>query len=144
MGPQHNAQDAAAGLDLVALRYATQINGLTAIALTKLDVFDTLEELQVCVAYRYKGKQTTSFPSSLQVLEECEPVYETLPGWQQALTKARTAADIPQRTKDYIAYVADYLDVPIPIISVGPDRGSDRATRISPLVDRSISRWRGL
>ena len=109
-------------LDLVALRYATQINGLTAIAMTKLDVFDTLADLQVCVAYRYKGEEMTTFPSSLRVLEECEPVYETLPGWEQPLTEARTAADIPQRTRDYVAYVADYLDVPIPIISVGPDR----------------------
>ena len=109
-------------LDLVALRYATQINGLTGIALTKLDVFDTLADLQVCVAYRYKGKETTRFPSSLQVLEECEPVYETLPGWEQPLTEARTASDIPQRTKDYVAYVSDYLNVPIPIISIGPDR----------------------
>ena len=109
-------------LDLVALRYATQINGLTAIALTKLDVFDTLTDLQVCVAYRYKGEQITTFPSSLQVLEECEPVYETLPGWQQPLTEARIATDIPQRTKDYVAYVSDYLNVPIPLISVGPDR----------------------
>ncbi len=109
-------------LDLVALQYATQINGLTAIALTKLDVFDTLADLQVCVAYRYKGEQITTFPSSLQVLEECEPVYETLPGWQQSLINARTATDIPQRTKDYVAYIADYLNVPIPLISVGPDR----------------------
>ena len=109
-------------LDLVALRYATQINGLTAIALTKLDVFDTLTDLQVCVAYRYKGEEITRFPSSLQVLEECEPVYETLPGWEQPLTEARDAADIPQRTKEYVAYVSDYLNVPIPIISIGPDR----------------------
>ncbi len=109
-------------LDLVALRYATQINGFTGIAMTKLDVFDTLTDLQVCTAYRYKGTETTSFPSSLQVLEECEPVYETLPGWEQPLTEARAASDIPQRTKDYVAYVSDYLNVPIPIISVGPDR----------------------
>ena len=109
-------------LDLVALRYATQINGLTGIVLTKLDVFDTLTDLQVCTAYRYKGKETTRFPSSLQVLEECEPVYETLPGWEQPLTEARTVSDIPQCTKDYVAYVSDYLNVPIPIISVGPDR----------------------
>ena len=117
-------------LDLVALRYATQINGLTAIALTKLDVFDTLADLQVCVAYRYKGEEMTTFPSSLRVLEECEPVYETLPGWEQPLTEARTAADIPQRTKDYVAYVADYLNVPIPIISVGPDR--DQIVQLGP------------
>ncbi len=109
-------------LDLVALRYAAQINGLTAIAMTKLDVFDTLPDVQVCVAYRYKGKRITTFPSSLRVLEECEPIYETLPGWQQPLTEARTAADIPKLTKDYVAYVSDYLGVSIPIISVGPDR----------------------
>ena len=117
-------------LDLVALRYATQINGLTAIALTKLDVFDTLTDLQVCVAYRYKGEKITRFPSSLQVLEECEPIYETLPGWEQPLTEARDAADIPQRTKDYVAYVSDYLNVPIPIISIGPDR--DQIVQLGP------------
>ena len=117
-------------LDLVALRYATQINGLTAIALTKLDVFDTLTDLQVCTAYRYKGEEVTRFPSSLQVLEECEPVYETLPGWEQPLTEARDAADIPQRTKDYVAYVSDYLNVPIPIISIGPDR--DQIVQLGP------------
>ena len=78
--------------------------------------------MQVCVAYRYKGEEITRFPSSLQVLEECEPVYETLPGWEHPLTEARDAADIPQRTKDYVAYVSDYLNVPIPIISIGPDR----------------------
>ncbi len=109
-------------LDLVALRYATQINGFTGIVLTKLDVFDTLADLQVCVAYRHKGKQTTTFPSSLKALEECEPVYETLPGWQQPLTEARTAQDIPPPTQAYIKFVSDYLNVPIPIISVGPDR----------------------
>ena len=109
-------------LDLVALKYASQINGLTSIALTKLDVFDTLEDIQVCVAYRHKGKQTTTFPSSLKVLEECEPVFETLPGWKKPLTEARSAEDIPKTTIDYIKYVSDYLNVPIPIISVGPDR----------------------
>ena len=109
-------------LDLVALKYATQINGLTSITLTKLDVFDTLADIQVCVAYRYKGEEITSFPSSLKALEECEPVYKALPGWQQPLTEARTADDIPQVTKDYVAYVSDFLNVPIPIISVGPDR----------------------
>ena len=109
-------------LDLVALRYASQINGLTAIALTKLDVFDTLTDIQVCTAYRYKGKTMTTFPSSLKVLEECEPIYETLAGWQEPLTEARSAQDIPKTTQDYIKYVSDYLNVPIPIISVGPDR----------------------
>lgn len=109
-------------LDLVALRYATQINGFTGIVLTKLDVFDTLSDLQVCVAYRHKGKHTTTFPSSLKTLEECEPVYETLPGWQQPLTEARTTQDIPRPTQAYIKFVSDYLNVPIPIISVGPDR----------------------
>ena len=109
-------------LDLVALRYATRINGFTSVAMTKLDVFDTLEELHVCVAYRYQGKEMTTFPSSLQVLEQCEPVYETLPGWRQPLTEARSPEDIPSRTKDYVAYASAYLNVPIPIISVGPDR----------------------
>ncbi len=109
-------------LNLVGLRYATQINGLTSIVLTKLDVLDHLDEIQVCVAYKRQGKTLTTFPSSLRVLEECEPVYETMPGWKQPITHVRQYGELPTNAKRYISYVAEFLDVPISIVSIGPER----------------------
>jgi adenylosuccinate synthase len=109
-------------LDLVALRYAAQINGLTSIALTKIDVLDHLDEIQVCVAYQRRGQSSLTFPSSLSVLEECEPVYETLPGWKQPLSEIRRYEDLPTHAKNYITYVAEFLGMPVSILSVGPAR----------------------
>ena len=109
-------------LDLVALRYATQINGFTGIVLTKFDVLDSLDEIQVCVAYRRYDKVESTFPASLRVLAECEPVYETLQGWKQPTTDVRRYEDLPTNAKRYIAYVAEFLDVPIVVASVGKER----------------------
>jgi adenylosuccinate synthase len=109
-------------LDLVALRYATQINGFTGIVLTKFDVLDSLDEIQVCVAYRRYDKVESTFPASLRILAECEPVYETLPGWKQPTTDVRRYEDLPTNAKRYIAYVAEFLDVPIVVASVGKER----------------------
>jgi len=109
-------------LDLVALRYATLINGLTCLALTKIDVLDDLDEIYVCVAYQRHGETLTTFPSSLSVLEECEPVYERMSGWKQSLVEVRRYEDLPTNAKNYIAYISEFLDVPIPMISVGPKR----------------------
>jgi adenylosuccinate synthase len=109
-------------LDLVALRYATQINGFTGIVLTKFDVLDSLDEIQVCVAYKRFDKVESTFPASLRILAECEPVYETLPGWKQPTTDVRRYEDLPTNAKRYIAYVAEFLDVPIVVASVGKER----------------------
>ncbi len=109
-------------LDLVALRYATQINGFTGIVLTKFDVLDNLDEIQICVAYKRHDKVVLTFPASLRILAECEPVYETLPGWKQPTTDVRRYEDLPTNSKRYIAYVAEFLDVPIVMASVGKER----------------------
>ena len=109
-------------LDLVALRYATQINGFTGIALTKFDVLDGLDEIQICVAYKRDEELISAFPASLRLLAECEPVYETLPGWKQPTTDIRRYEDLPTNAKRYIAFVADYLEAPIVLASVGKDR----------------------
>ena len=109
-------------LDLVALRYATQINGFTGIVLTKFDVLDSLDEIQVCVAYKRFDKVESTFPASLRILAECEPVYETLAGWKQPTTDVRRYEDLPTNAKRYIAYVAEFLDVPIVVASVGKER----------------------
>ena len=109
-------------LDLVALRYATQINGFTGIALTKFDVLDSLDEIQICVGYKRDEELISAFPASLRLLAECKPVYKTLPGWKQPTTGVRRYDDLPANAKTYIAFVADFLDVPIVLASVGKDR----------------------
>lgn len=109
-------------LDLVALRYAAQVNGFTGLALTKFDVLDHLDELRVCVAYRRRGEEVATYPPSLRVLEECEAVYEMLPGWKQSTVDVRHYENLPENAKQYIAFVADFLNVPIALISVGKER----------------------
>ena len=109
-------------LDLVALRYAAQVNGFTGLALTKFDVLDHLDELRVCVAYRRRGEEVATYPPSLRVLEECEAVYEMLPGWKQSTVDVRHYENLPENAKRYIAFVADFLNVPIALISVGKER----------------------
>ena len=109
-------------LDLVALRYAAQVNGFTGIVLTKFDVLDHLDELQVCVAYQRSGEEVMTYPSSSRLLEECEAIYETLPGWKQSTADIRRYENLPVNAKRYIAYIAEFLDVPVALISVGKER----------------------
>ena len=109
-------------LDLVALRYTSLINGLTELTITKLDVLSGLDELKVCTAYRYDGKETDRFPSELQTLERVEPVYETLPGWQEDIVGVNQYEDLPDNAKTYLKYIADRVQVDISMISTGPKR----------------------
>ena len=109
-------------LDLVALRYAAQVNGFTGIVLTKFDVLDHLDELQVCVAYQRSGEEVMTYPSSSRLLEECEAIYETLPGWKQSTADIRRYENLPVNAKRYIAYINEFLDVPVALISVGKER----------------------
>lgn len=109
-------------LDLVALRYSARINGLTGIVLSKVDVLDHLDEIKVCTGYQYNGKELEGFPTSLSTLEACSPVYETLPGWKTPTTEIRQVKDLPEDLKDYCDFIAQFLEVPISIVSVGPER----------------------
>ncbi|MCZ6677255.1 MAG: adenylosuccinate synthase [Candidatus Poribacteria bacterium] len=109
-------------LDLVVLHYAAQINGFTGIVLTKFDVLDHLDEIQVCTAYQRDGEPVTAYPSSLRVLDECKPVYETLPGWKQSTADVRRYEALPANAKRYLSYIAEFLDLPIVIVSVGKER----------------------
>ena len=108
--------------DLFALRYATNLNGFTDLVLTKIDVLDSLTEIQVCIGYERNGKLLSSFPSSLSILDECVPVYETLPGWKQQTSEAQKYDDLPSAAQDYIDYISKFLKVPVSVISVGPKR----------------------
>lgn len=107
-------------IDLVALRYAIMLNGVTQLIMMKSDVLDSFETIKACVAYRINGKETRDFPFSID--EDIEPVYVELPGWQTDMTRIKAESDFPKNFKDYIAFLENELKVPITILSVGPDR----------------------
>ena len=107
-------------IDLVALKYAIMIDGVTKLIMMKSDVLDNFDTIKACVAYRINGKEVTEFPYSIE--EGIEPVYVELPGWKTDMTKIHSEAEFPQRFKEYIAFLEKELQVPIYIVSVGPDR----------------------
>lgn len=108
--------------DAVILAYSARINGLNSLAITKLDVLDELETLNICVAYKYRGDTLTNFPASLKVLAECEPVYETLPGWMTSTADARNYEDLPENARKYLERISEISGVKTSIIAVGPKR----------------------
>lgn len=109
-------------LDMVALKYAARINGFTRLAITKLDVLDAFDKIKVCVAYEYNGARLTDFPCSLSVLSECRPVYEELPGWKSPTGEVKSLKDMPLNARRYLDYISERVEIPISIISVGPER----------------------
>ncbi len=109
-------------LDLVAARYAMLLNGVDALALTKLDVLDSVAEIQVCVGYSYRGATLTEFPAELDALERSTPVYRALPGWRQETTGCLEEGELPPRARDYVALLEDELGAPVSLISTGPRR----------------------
>jgi adenylosuccinate synthase len=109
-------------LDTVILRNAVRLNGLTGIAVTKLDVLDGLETVNICTSYEYNGKTVNDFPASLKTLAACKPVYETLPGWSEDISSIKKFEDLPQNTINYLKRVEELIETPIYIVSVGPGR----------------------
>lgn len=109
--------------DAVAVRYGARINGLDALALTKLDVLDGLAEIHICTAYRCGSKTLAEFPSDVAQLAACEPIYETMPGWPTPTKGVRRFQDLPDAAKRYVARLEAVSGVPAAIISTGSDRG---------------------
>lgn len=109
-------------LDILIARYAAQVNGIDKFAITKLDVLDTLETINICTHYRYKEKVIEHFPSESNILNSAEPVYEELPGWCTSTQKCRTLNDLPENARLYLKRIEKLTEVPIEIISVGSDR----------------------
>ena len=110
-------------IDLVALRYAARLNTMTHLAITKLDVLSGLGPLRVCTRYRTPNEASfDEFPYHQTVLHHAGGEYDELPGWDDDLTECRSEDELPQAARDYLAYVADYVGVPIALISVGPGR----------------------
>ncbi len=108
--------------DAVLVRYAAMVNGFTALALTKLDVLSYFPEVKLCVAYRWRGEVLTHFPSEVCVLEEAEPIYETLPGWDVPLGQCRSWDQLPANAQRFVERLQEVVGVPIATISVGPER----------------------
>ncbi len=108
--------------DAVAVRYSARINGLDALALTKLDVLDGLDRIDICTAYRCGGRTLTEFPSDVAQLSACEPVYESMPGWSSPTKGLRKYADLPEAARRYIARLEEVSGVPAAIVSTGSER----------------------
>jgi adenylosuccinate synthase len=109
--------------DAVAVRYAARVSGSTEIALMLLDVLSGLDELKVAVAYETEdGRAIPELPGQLADFERCRPVYKTLPGWSEDLTKARSWSDLPERAREYVRFLSGQIGVPVSIVSVGPER----------------------
>ncbi|CAK6970839.1 adenylosuccinate synthase%2C like [Scomber scombrus] len=111
-------------LDLILVRYAHMVNGFSAIALTKLDILDTLSEIKVGIAYKVDGKTLPSFPANMDVLTRVSVDYETLPGWCCSTEAARSFGDLPPQAQSYIRFIENFLQVPVKWVGVGKSRES--------------------
>ncbi|MGE5142989.1 MAG: adenylosuccinate synthetase [Acidobacteriota bacterium] len=108
--------------DAMVVRYAVRVNGLTGLAVTKLDVLDSFAEIPVAVGYRLDGETIEAMPANLEQMGRVEPVYETLPGWQHPTTSARRLADLPAAARSYLDRLQDLSHAPIRYVSVGSRR----------------------
>ena len=122
--------------DAFATRYAADINGFDTVALTKLDILDTLDEIKVCTSYRRGGVTCDSFPAVSQELREVKPVYETLPGWKTSTEGVTELDELPRAARDYVRFISERIGVSVGLVSTGPERGQTILVR-----DSALSRW---
>jgi adenylosuccinate synthase len=108
--------------DTMVIRYAVRVNGLTGIALTKLDVLSDFDTIKVCTGYTFQGKALETLPAALEVFENCQPVYEELPGWRADITGAKTFEELPANARAYVRRLEELAGCPIVMVSVGPRR----------------------
>jgi adenylosuccinate synthase len=108
--------------DAVAARFSCRINGLTAVALTRLDVFDTMPSLKICTGYELDGGRIDYFPASVAELEKCKPIYEELPGWQKPITHVRSFKDLPKEAQQYVKRIEELMSCSVNMACCGPSR----------------------
>lgn len=116
-------------LDTVLLRNAARLNGLSSIAITKLDVLGEIDTLKICTSYDFHGETVYDFPASLKVLAECKPIYETVPGWSEDISMIKKFDDLPQNVKNYLNRVEELIDAKVSIVSVSPERNATMVLR---------------
>jgi adenylosuccinate synthase len=109
-------------LDTVVVRDAARLNGLTGLAITKLDVLTGIDPIRICDAYAYKETRLTEFPPAMDVLDQCKPVYENMPGWQEDIRQVKRFNDLPKNAKTYLERIEELTETPIQVVSVGPGR----------------------
>jgi adenylosuccinate synthase len=109
-------------LDLVALKYAVQVNGVTSVAITKMDVLDKLRSIRVATSYRFDGMVLDKFPALASHVTRCQPQFMELPGWTTPLSGIRKSSDLPANARAYLRFIEDFLAVPIGVLSYGPGR----------------------
>ena len=109
-------------LDLVVLRDSARLNGLSSLAITKLDVLTGLEKLKICIGYEIDGEKVTSRPASMKKMAQCKPIYKEMPGWDEDITQARQVDQLPENAQAYIRAIEEMSGIPVSIISVGPGR----------------------
>jgi adenylosuccinate synthase len=108
--------------DAVAGRLAVQVNGMTELALTHLDIFDGFQTIKVCTSYRMNGESVTSFPTRIEVLQKCEPVYEEFPGWDERTEDIEDFSLLPSNAREYVHSISRLLACPVGLLSMGPKR----------------------
>jgi adenylosuccinate synthase len=108
--------------DSVVVKHSVMVNGIDEIVVTKLDVLDDLAKIKICTGYRFEGKTYSSFPSSIRVLDKCEPLYEELPGWMSDTTQVKSYGALPKNAKNYLKRIQNILKTKIVLISVGSER----------------------
>ena len=109
-------------LDLVVVGYSARINGLTHLAVTKLDILKDLDPVKLCVAYEYNGKRIENIPAQISSLEKCRPLYEEMDGWHEDISKTKTFEDLPKNAQAYVKKIEQCVGIPVSIISVGSER----------------------
>ena len=109
-------------LDIPILKYAVQINSLSSLVLTKLDVLSGFETIKVCTGYDYLGEHYDIFPPHQTILHKCTPVYQEFPGWKSDISQARVIEDLPKEAREYVRFIEKMAGIPAEIISVGPAR----------------------
>ncbi len=109
-------------IDLVALRYAAHVNGLTELTITKLDVMDQFDTIKACTSYKIDGEETQVYPLDTRKLERAQPVYTTMEGWNSSTRNCEKLSDLPEEARNYIEYLQDFLDVAVKFVSTGPRR----------------------
>ncbi|CAG0969559.1 adenylosuccinate synthase [Geobacteraceae bacterium] len=108
--------------DAMVVRFAVRVNGLTGVALTKLDVLNDFDTIKICTGYTYEGKPVEDLPANLAVFEKCQPVYEEMPGWKCDISGARRFEDLPEKARQYVHRLEELTGCPIVLVSVGPGR----------------------
>ena len=115
--------------DALMCKYSVMVNGLDAIVLTKLDVLSGLDEIKICVGYKHNDKIIKNFTTDVEVLENCEPIYEQLPGWKEKLDNVNEFDTLPKNARKYVKRIEELMEVPVCIVSIGPERNQTLVLR---------------